>query len=442
MIKLPLDVKTVIQKLNQSGFSAYAVGGCVRDSLLGIEPLDWDICTSSLPEETKQVFSDYHMIETGIQHGTITVRINHKSYEVTTFRTDGEYEDCRHPKAVDFVSDIKDDLSRRDFTVNAMAYHPNIGLVDVHNGKEDLKNKVIRCVGEPAVRFKEDALRIMRGLRFAGTFGFSIEEKTAVAMQNCKKLLSKISAERICVELKKLIVSDYAEEILLRYRDILAQIVPELSQMFDFHQMNPHHQYDVWEHTAKSIGASDKNLMVRLSVLFHDIGKPKTFSVDEKGIGHFYSHAAVSEKLCETILRRLKFETKTINCVKELVKYHDIQIEPTEKAVKKLLNKIGAEQFERLLLVKEADAKTTVHAQIKLQKIEEVKTIYEAVLEQDACFSLKDLAISGRDLILAGIPEGKQLGKILSELLDLVMENKLQNKKETLLEFLKKEEKI
>lgn len=442
MIKLPCDVQTILQKLNEHGFSAYAVGGCVRDSLLGIEPLDWDICTSAFPEETKQVFAGYPIIETGMKHGTLTVRINHKSYEVTTFRTDGEYEDFRHPKGVRFVSDIKEDLSRRDFTINAMAYHPQIGLVDLYHGIEDLENRIIRCVGEAQTRFSEDALRIMRGLRFAGVFGFSIEEKTSIAMQNLKNLLTQISAERICVELKKLIVSDAIERILLQYRDIFAQLIPELSPMFDFSQMNPHHQYDVWEHTVKSVGVADKNLMVRLAVLFHDIGKPSTFSVDEKGIGHFYSHGSTGEKLCDTILRRLKFETKTINCVKELVKYHDIQVEPTEKAVKKLLNKLGTEQFERLLLVKEADAKTTVFAQDKLQKNEEIRSLYQHILEQAACFSLKDLAISGNDLIQAGIPQGKQVGEILSNLLELVMENKLENKRESLLEFLLKEEKI
>lgn len=439
MIKLPKEAQLIIEKLNQAGFSAYIVGGCVRDSLLGLKPLDWDICTSALPEETKRVFSSHHIIETGILHGTITVRINHKSFEITTFRTDGEYEDYRHPKAVEFVSDITEDLSRRDFTVNAMAYHPTMGLVDMFSGQEDLSRKIIRCVGEPTTRFQEDALRIMRGLRFAGVYGFSIEEKTKEAMFSCRELLTKIAAERISVELKKLLVSEFTEKILLEYRDIIATVVPEIAPMFDLEQKNPYHQYDVWKHTIYSVGYAEKNLIVRLAVLFHDIGKPQTFSVDKKGICHFYSHAALGETICETVLRRLKFDVKTINSVKELVKYHDAQIEPTEKAVKRWLQKIGEEQFERLLYVKEADAKTTFFSDEKLQVISEIRRVFQTVFEQNACFSLKDLNLSGTDLIALGLPEGKIIGETLSRLLELVMDNKIENTKESLLAYLKNE---
>lgn len=435
MIKLPNDVEIIIQQLNQAGYASYVVGGCVRDSLLGLEPEDWDVCTSALPEETKQVFSGFHIIETGIQHGTVTVRVNHQSYEVTTFRKDGDYKDFRHPETVEFVSKLKDDLSRRDFTVNAMAYHPKTGVVDYFNGQKDLASKTICCVGDAKTRFQEDALRILRGLRFAARYGFSIESSTKNAMKECKELLSLIAKERISEELKKLLLGDYPETILLDYREIFAQFIPEFATMFDMEQKNPHHQYDVWEHTVKSVAYADKNLFVRLAVLFHDIGKPQTFSMDTEGIGHFYSHAKAGEALCETILRRLKFDAKTIAYVKELVKYHDIQIEPTEKAVKKQLNRIGAEQFERLLLVKEADAKTTVNAEIKLKKIEAVRKLYQMVIEKNACFTLKDLEISGNDLIFLGIPEGKQVGATLLLLLDMVMENKLQNKRESLVHF-------
>ncbi len=438
MVKLPKNAEIIIQQLNQAGYAAYAVGGCVRDSLLGLTPQDWDICTSALPEETKQVFSGFHIIETGIRHGTVTVRVNHQSFEVTTFRKDGDYKDCRHPDTVEFVSDVEEDLFRRDFTVNAMAYHPEIGVVDCFGGQNDLFSKTIRCVGDAKVRFQEDALRILRGLRFAARYGFSIEAETQYAMNECQHLLSLIARERISEELKGLLVSDYLEENLLNYKEIFAQFIPEFAPMFDMEQKNPHHQYDVWEHTVKSVSCADKNLLVRLAVLFHDIGKPQTFTVDHDGIGHFYSHAKVGEALCETILRRLKFDAKTVTHVKELVKYHDIQIEPTEKSVKKQLNKLGAEQFERLLLVKEADAKTTVNAQIKLKKIEELKKIYHSILEENACFTLRDLEIAGNDLISMGIPEGKQVGATLSLLLEMVIENKLENKHEVLIHFVQK----
>ena len=438
MIKLPKEVEVILQQLNKAGFSAYAVGGCVRDSLLGLTPKDWDICTSALPEETKQVFSGFHIIETGIKHGTVTVRVNHRSYEVTTFRKDGDYKDFRHPETVEFVLDVKDDLSRRDFTVNAMAYHPQVGLVDCFDGQTDLSSKTIRCVGDAKVRFQEDALRILRGLRFAARYGFSIEKNTQYAMKECQHLLSLIARERISEELKKLLLSDYLEAILINYRGIFGQVIPEFAPMFDLEQKNPHHRYDVWEHTVKSVACSDKNLLVRLAVLFHDIGKPQTFTTDHEGVGHFYSHAKVGEALCETILRRLKFDTNTINLVKELVKYHDVQIEPIEKTVKKQLNKIGAEQFERLLLVKEADAQTTVNAQIKLEKIDELRTIFQSILESNACFTLKDLDITGNDLLSLGIPEGKDVGTTLSVLLEMVMENKLENKRDVLICFVEK----
>lgn len=437
MITIPKEVQIILEQLNQAGHTAYAVGGCVRDSLLGITPLDWDVCTSALPVETKNVFRKNHVIETGIKHGTITVRLNHQSYEVTTFRKDGVYTDYRHPKKVEFVSDINDDLSRRDFTVNAMAYHPKVGLVDIFQGQIDLNNRMIRCVGDGKKRFQEDALRIMRGLRFAAVYGFSMEEKTKEAMFHCKDLLSKIAVERIQVEFNKLLVGDAAESILLEYRDIFAQIIPEFIPMFDMDQKTPHHSLDVWEHTVKSLGCADKILIVRLAVLFHDIGKPQTFFVDKEGSGHFYSHATVGESLCEKILRRLKYDNKTINSVTELVRCHDVQIESTPKAVKKQLNKLGAEQFERLLLVKEADVKTTNHAQDKLNKIEKLRSIYQAVLEENSCFSLKDLAITGADLIACGIPKGKRIGETLQELLELVIENQLENTKECLLDFLK-----
>lgn len=435
MIRLPDEIVTLIEQLNQAGHFAYVVGGCVRDSLLGLAPDDWDICTSALPWEMKKCFSDYHVIETGLKHGTLTVRLNNQSYEITTFRTDGDYLDCRHPESVSFVTDIKEDLARRDFTINAMAYHPSIGLVDCYDGQKDLSDKIIRCVGDSKKRFSEDALRIMRGLRFAATYGFSIDSKTADAMLHQKHLLHKIAAERLSVELKKLLLGNFSESVLLKYRDVFGELIPELILMFDFSQKNPHHLYDVWTHTVKSVCESEVDIIVRLAVLFHDIGKPKTFFVDENGVGHFYSHAVVGSDMTKAILKRLKFDNETVDTVTELVKYHDAQIEISEKSVKRWLNKIGENQFKRLLLVKEADAKSTAHPKEKLAVISEIRTVLEKILEEDACFSLKDLAVSGNDLIAHGFSEGKQIGMILKKLLDLVIDGKINNQKDELISY-------
>lgn len=440
-ISLPDDVVTIIKQLNNAGFQAYAVGGCVRDSLLGIVPGDWDICTSALPEQTKACFQDYHVIETGLQHGTVTVRINHQSYEITTFRKDGEYKDCRRPEQVEFVTDIQDDLSRRDFTINAMAYHPSVGLIDCYGGKDDLNHCMIRCVGDAQTRFSEDALRIMRGLRFASVYGFSLESATEDAMYVKKDLLKNIASERIQIEFKKLLLGKGIEQILLKYRDIFSVFIPEFVPMFDFEQQNHHHQYDVWTHTIKSVGYAEPNDLVRLAVLFHDIGKPKNFFTDENGVGHFYSHAEQVEILCKTVLQRLKFDTKTINDVTQLVKYHDAQIQATEKSVKRWLNRLGTERFGLLLSVKRADAKATVYAEEKLQSIDFISSIFQEILEKQECYSLKDLAISGADCIANGIPEGKEVGLVLSEVLDLVIENSLKNEREALLSYIKNRKK-
>ena len=438
-LTVPAYADAVLRRLHACGYEAYAVGGCVRDVLLGRAPNDWDICTSALPWEMKECFSDYPVIETGLKHGTLTVRVNHQSYEITTFRTDGDYIDCRHPEKVTFVSEISEDLARRDFTVNAMAYHPDEGLVDLYHGQADLQNQKIRCVGDSKTRFSEDALRIMRGLRFASTYDFSIAFETEEAMFETKQLLTKIAPERIVSEFRKLISGKNVENILLKYRDIFGQIIPELILMFDFEQRSPHHLYDVWTHTVKSVAVSEQDIYVRLAVLFHDIGKPETFSVGENGVGHFYSHASLGTKITKTILKRLKFDNLTADIVAELVKYHDAQIEVTEKSIKRWLNKIGKEQFERLLFVKEADAKSTVHAEEKLEKIQNIKVLYRNVLEKDSCFSLKDLAVSGNDLITIGIPEGKLVGEFLIKMLNLVIDDEIPNQKDILLSYAEKE---
>ena len=439
MFNIPEDVLVLLGELNKAGYSAYIVGGCVRDCLLGFTPDDWDICTSALPEQMKQCFSEYHVIETGLKHGTLTVRLHHKSYEITTFRTDGDYIDCRHPKQVTFVSDIKEDLARRDFTVNAMAYHPTEGLIDLFDGQKDLQNKQLRCVGNSEKRFTEDALRIMRGLRFAATYGFEIEPETKKAIFKTKQLLDNIALERIIVELKKLLLGEFCETILQDYREIFGQIIPELIPLFDFEQKNPHHLYDVWTHTVKSVSLSEQDVVIRLAVLFHDIGKPETFTLDENGVGHFYSHAALGAELSKNVLKRMKFDRDTVGAVSELVKYHDAQVNASEKSVKRWLNKIGEEQFNRLLFVKEADAKSTVHFDEKLEKIQEIKTTFLEILEEKACFSLKDLAVSGDDLIFMGIPKGKMLGELLQKALNHVIDGEILNQKDLLLCYIEKE---
>ncbi len=436
MMTLPRGAAFIIEQLEIAGFEAWAVGGCVRDSLLGLLPHDWDICTNARPEQTLAVFAARRVIETGIKHGTVTVMYEGEPYEVTTYRTEGAYTDSRRPDTVDFVSHVQDDLSRRDFTVNAMAYHPKRGLFDAFGGEEDLKNKIIRCVGDANMRFQEDALRILRAMRFAATYGFAIEEQTAQALLACKERLRLIAPERVREELLRLLSGIGAAEILRAFAQVAFVFLPELAPMRGLDQRNPYHYLDVWEHTLAAIAAAPRDPVLRLTMLLHDAGKPACYFVDEKGVGHFYGHPEVSLKIAKAVLERLRFDNQTRRAVEELVLFHDATIPARQKNVLKWLNRIGEERLRQLLPVKRADA-AAQHPdkrQAKLDDIDRLEACLNTVLESGLPYRLKDLAVTGNDLAAMGVAPGKQLGELLQALLKRVMEGRLENEKSVLLE--------
>ena len=440
IIKLPEKVKFIIDTIMDAGYEAYAVGGCVRDSILGRKPDDWDITTSATPYQIKELFK--RTIDTGIQHGTVTVMLEKEGFEVTTYRIDGEYEDSRHPKEVTFTANLVEDLKRRDFTINAMAYNDKAGLVDVFDGVGDIERKIIRCVGNPTERFTEDALRMMRAVRFSAQLGYEIEENTALAIKDLAPNLKNISAERIQVELIKLVTSPHPEHLRIAYETGITKVImPEFDVCMETVQNNPHHCYTVGEHTLKSMQAIEPDKVLRLAMLFHDIGKPVTISTDEKGIHHFYGHPDVSEDLARKILRRLKFDNYTLRMVTGLVKYHDREVKPEPKYVRRAILKIGEDIFPLLFPIKKADiaAQSDYKREEKNEKLEMVRLAYEEVILKNQCVSLKTLAITGRDLITeVGMEAGPELGKVLEKLLDEVIENPEYNQKETLLTLAKK----
>lgn len=440
IINIPVNVEKIINRLEERGFEAYAVGGCIRDSLMNMSPSDWDLCTSARPDQVISCFKEYSVIETGAKHGTVTVRLNNQSYEITTYRIDGEYLDNRRPENVHFVKSLQEDLARRDFTINSMAYNSCKGLADYYNGCNDLKDGIIRCVGKADERFKEDALRIIRALRFASVLGFNIEKETSESIHHNKSLLDNIAKERINVELCKLLLGKGVKDVLLNYSDILAVIIPEIAPMIGFQQNNPHHKYDVWEHTIVALENSANDPIVKLAVLLHDIGKPECYTCDRKGIGHFYSHGEFGAVMAEKILRRLKFDHQTISNVCQLVKYHDADISESDKFIKKWLNKIGIVQFERLLLVKQADVmgQSEYLKDKKLRTIASIQCNMRKILQEKQCFTLKELAVNGNDLIKIGIHDGKKIGEILNWLLEQVMEEQLENTKGILIDAVKK----
>ena len=439
LISLPTAVKEVIEQLSSNGFQAYIVGGAVRDALLDRPVHDWDICTSATPDEMLHIFIDKRIIETGLQHGTITVVVDNMNIEVTTFRIDGEYSDNRKPDNVKFTNSLYEDLSRRDFTINAMAYNYEDGLIDPFGGQEDLKNKKIRCVGIPKYRFEEDALRILRAIRFACQLGFKIDIETSIEIRRQYTRLNNISKERINNEFCKMIIHKEFCERLIDYKKIFALFIPELKDMFNFPQNNPYHQYDVFSHTVQALYEVETNdLITKLAVFFHDFGKPHCYQDDINGIRHFKGHGRLSAELANTIMMRLKFDNDTKNKVCELVHYHDATIEVGKKYVKRWLNRLGKEQFLRLLNIRQADIKgqKLFYDEDRVKKIDCIKTILTEVLEQDECFSLKDLAINGKDLIAAGFIEGKEIGNVLSQLLCKVIDGELENEKNILLQHI------
>lgn len=438
MVKLPPDVAYIINELQRAGYEGYAVGGCIRDSILGRTPNDWDITTSALPQQVKQIFP--RTIDTGIRHGTVTVMLRRTGYEVTTYRIDGVYEDSRHPKEVTFTPSLKEDLKRRDFTINAMAYNDRDGLVDIFDGQKDLKEGVIRAVGDVGQRFTEDALRMMRAVRFAAQLGYAVEESTKRAITELAPRLSMISAERIQAELVKLVTSSHPEQMEILYETgITAQVLPEFDRMMQTEQHNPHHCYSVGMHTIRAMQSIEADKVLRLAMLFHDMGKPDCLTTDEDGVDHFHGHAQRSQEIATDVLRRLKFDNDTIRQVSSLAKYHDSEIIAEPKYVRRALNRIGEDIFVRLFAVKAADiaAQSDYQRAQKLEELEKLHAVYEQVKAQRQCFEIKDLAVTGKDLIAAGLQPGPQLGKCLQTLLDAVIDDPDCNQKEILLELAK-----
>lgn len=435
-IQLPEKVNQIIHTLQEHGYEAYAVGGCVRDSVLGRVPDDWDITTSATPQETKALFP--RTFDTGIEHGTITVLIEKDAFEVTTYRVDGKYEDSRHPSEVTFTRCLQEDLLRRDFTINAMAYNEKEGLVDIFGGMEDLQNKMIRCVGNARARFGEDALRILRAVRFAAQLGFEIEEETQKGITELSPSLANISAERIQVELVKMLISPNPKLLRTAYElGIMKVIMPEFDEMMKTTQETKHHKYTVGEHTIKAIESIRADKVLRLTMLLHDVAKPRMKTMDEKGAAHFKKHDIVGTEMAKQILRRLKFDNDTMNKVVKLVQYHDYRMPAEAKNVRKAMNKIGEELFPYFLEVQEADAlaQSEYMQEEKLQNIKEIRTCYEEIVARQECVSLKTLAITGSDLIESGMKPGKEIGVILNKLLEIVIENPEYNEKETLLKI-------
>lgn len=433
-INLPVPVAGALGALEERGYPAYLVGGCVRDALLKRDISDYDLTSAALPEETEAVFKGERVLETGIKHGTVTVLLQGMPLEITSFRRESGYSDLRHPDKVVFTRSLEEDLSRRDFTVNAMAYSPARGLVDLYDGVGDLKRRVIRCVGDPDRRFGEDALRILRALRFASVLDFTIEEETAEAVHRKRELLKAVAAERIFAELKKLLCGPGAKRILMEYPDVLGVFMPELLPMVDFDQRTKYHCYDVWTHTAEALAAVPPEPTDRLAALFHDSGKPGSFSLDEEGQGHFYGHPAESVKLAETVLARLKADTETKKAVLQAVEHHDLPLEPTEKSLRRALNRFGEEGVFRLLRLQRADNLAQAAAYRGRQKeITEMEALVRKLLEQDACFSLRQLAVGGKDLLSEGFAPGPKMGEILDELLSEVLEAKIPNERESLI---------
>lgn len=432
-MKLPENVNRIIHRLQKEGYDAYAVGGCVRDTLLGRRPKDWDITTSARPEAVKSLFS--HTIDTGIQHGTVTVMLDHVGYEVTTYRIDGEYEDSRHPKEVIFTGNLVEDLKRRDFTINAMAYNDESGLVDVFEGEQDLKKGVIRCVGNAHDRFGEDALRMLRAVRFAAQLGFSIEEQTKAAVADLAPTLAKVSAERIQMELVKLLTSANPQEMREVYELGLSRVfLPEFDRMMETPQHNKHHIYTVGEHTIHAMEAISADKVLRLAMLFHDIAKPLCITTDEEGQDHFKGHPQEGAKMTKEILRRLKFDNDTIGHVALFVRYHDDRPVLTATNVRRIMSRIGEENMKGLLAVKRADTlgQSMYHREEKLAYIDMMEQLYQQVLQEQQCVKKSDLALNGRDLIRMGMQPGKQLGAVLDGLFELVLEHPEWNTRERL----------
>lgn len=436
---IPMGAKKIITALESAGYEAFAVGGCVRDYLMQRPCDDIDITTSATPMQTEQVFTDngIRFIETGLKHGTVSALVDGVTFEVTTYRTDGDYKDSRHPEKVEFVTDIKEDLSRRDFTINAIAYNENAGFVDLFGGRADISNKVIRAVGDADKRFKEDALRIMRAIRFASVLSFDIEPETKKALFDNKELLKNVSAERIFTELSKLLMGDCVFDILVEYREIIAVVIPELEPIFNVAQNTKWHIYDVWQHTCKAVEQAPKDLALRLTMLFHDIGKAYAKTTDENGTDHFKGHQRISADYTETALKRLKVSNEIYDRVMYLVPIHDMHIGTDKKKIKKWLTKSGEGRLRDLIAVKRADklAQNPKMTAEELNNLDLTQSVLDEIIEEGEPFAIKDLAVNGNDIMSFGF-KGKQVGTVLNLLLDKVIENELPNDKEILIGYI------
>lgn len=438
MLSFDCVIFEALQKIEDKGYEAYLVGGIVRDRIMGKSSSDVDITTSASPENIKDIFSEYNVIETGILHGTVTVIYKGIPMEITTYRKETSYTDNRHPDSVSYCKDIKEDLKRRDFTVNALCLDKNGNLLDCFGGLADIEKKIIKAIGNPCERFSEDALRILRALRFSSVLGFEIEKETAAAIHKCKNLISNVANERIAAEIKKLLIGDNVRQVLIEYSDVITLILPEMKDCVNFNQHNFHHKYDVYTHIAHTVENAPKTEYMRLAALFHDCAKPMCFSLDSDGVGHFYSHASLSSKKAQEALKRLRFDNSTVNAVTLLVKQHDGYIDEDERLVMKKLNRFGEKTLRDLIKLQKADTLALADEFVsRLSHFESLNKIIDGIIESQKCFSLKNLAVNGNDIKTLGY-KGREIGSILNFLVDSVIENKVENNKEKLLCFLKK----
>lgn len=434
MMMLPQEVAAALSRLNAAGYEAYVVGGAVRDAVRGLRRTnDWDITTSALPRQVEQVFSDLRCIETGLKHGTVTVVIDQTPLEITTFRLDGAYSDHRHPDAVQFTRSLREDLARRDFTMNALAYSPETGLVDLYGGQADLARGLVRCVGQPDRRFDEDALRILRALRFAAVFSMQVEEQTTAAVHRCAPLLQSVAAERVQTELTRLLCGPGAGPILTAFADVLAVPIPELRPLFGLDQCNPHHDRDLWTHTVAAVSAAPADSVLRWAALLHDVGKPDRFTLDSSGVGHFYGHAARSASIADAILTRLRFDTARRERIVTLIRLHDQPLLPERPAMMRLLHRLGDEAARQLIDLHRADTLAQAPmCQSRLADYDRCAAMLEEILREKACFSLRDLAVNGRDMLALGL-QGPQVGAALDACLRAVMDEVAPNEQAALL---------
>jgi len=439
-ITIPEKTTKIIEMLNNAGYEAYVVGGAVRDSLLcmkdsfkDIRPKDWDVATSATPEEVHKVFNGYKIIDTGIKHGTVTIMLDDEPFEITTFRKDGKYSDGRHPDKVYYTTSLEADLSRRDITINAMAYHPKKGLIDPFNGKADMENGIIKCVGYPNDRFREDALRILRILRFSAQLGFSIDKDTQEALVINKHLLKAVSAERILSEFQKMLVAKNFLSVFanLKVLPVIFYIMPELEATFDFEQHNPYHTKDVYGHIIQATNYANPTFVQRMTLLLHDVAKPQCFTTDINNVGHFYGHAERSAAIANDILLRLRSDTKSRKSIVTLVKHHEVDLTPTQRCVNRMLNKLGEETFRELIAVKKADilAQSHIYLTERLNNLLEIEDMVTKTVNSSHCFTLKDLKINGVDIMSLGVTQGEIVGETLRYLLTSVIEEKLENEK-------------